>query len=228
MKHLHFASTLSLFVFSSTVFAGTVSPFYIAANAGLFQASYDVAYRDQTDIIQQNISHTVQQHGYVGGLAFGYTKILRDQYILGAEIAGNIDSHNARYESGAASAAFADNTQINHHIDLTLVPGIVLGPGISAYLKLGLSYASLQDSLTSPVGFAPTPARYNSNKNTLGFAGGLGIKKSLTDHVAIFAEGDYHDYGVVTFSNFQNFSAAYTHTARISSYGAVVGAAYQF
>lgn len=213
-------------VFSGTGLAMTNSPFYVAVDAGIFQGSMSQKYLDQTDIIQQNIAESLQQYGYTEGVAVGYSKLWCHQYLLGAELSGNIDSHSANYQSGAASTAFSDVTQINNHVDLAFVPGILLGDTVAAYAKLGISFASVQDSLFSPVGYTPVITRFQTNKNVTGFAGGLGLKKFITEKVSVFTEANYHDYGTVNFSNFQNFTANYTHSAHLYSYDVVLGAAY--
>lgn len=201
-------------------------PFYVSLNAGLFQGNFNTSYIDQTDLIQQNISQSSQQYGYTQGIAVGYSKLFRNQYLFGAELAGSLNSHQSKFASGAASAAFSDTTQINRNVDLTFVPGVLLTDTLAAYLKLGVSIASVQDTLISPVGYTPTMTRFTNNTTVTGFAAGLGVKKYVTDHVSLFAEGNYHDYGTVNFAAFQNFSANYTHTSRLYSYSILVGASY--
>lgn len=203
-------------------------PYYVAANVGIFEGAFSNTYNDLTDVIAQNISEAVQQRGYTTGLALGYSKLVRDKYFLGAELSGNVNSFNATFQSGASSTAFTDTAQIIHQFDLTFVPGILLSSTIESYLKLGVSYGVIQDTVTSPVGYTPVSTRYTSNVNTYGFAAGLGVKKFLSDTVSLFVEGNYHDYGNVSFSNFQNFSATYNHTSHIYSYAAVIGAAANF
>lgn len=215
-------------IHSSPGLAVPSSTFYVAANAGIMQVNFNQKYLDQTDIIKQNIADSVQQNNYNAGLAIGYSKLFYNQYLLGAELSGNLDSHNALYQNGAAGIAITDTTQINHHIDLTFVPGMMLSQSIAGYLKLGISFASLQDNLTSPTGFTPTIMSFNSNANATGFAGALGFKAYITDHVTLFAEGNYHDYGNVNFSNFTNFTTSYTHSAHVYAYGIALGAAYNF
>jgi opacity protein-like surface antigen len=228
MKKIQLLIGFTSIALSSIACALPQQPFYIAANAGLFQGSFDATYRDQTDTIPQNIAQTLQQHGYTEGLAIGYQKPIYNQYLLGTELSGNLDSHQASFESGAANTSFSNSTQIKNNIDLTFVPGVMLGLTVEAYLKLGLSHASLQDNLNSPVGYTPTVSRFNSNKSATGFAGGIGVKKFVTEQIAIYLESNYHDYGTVTFANFQNFTAGYTHTAHIYSYDFLLGLAYQF
>lgn len=229
MKRLwSFATVFFTFVNCSTGFAIPSSAFYVAANAGVMQVNFIQKYLDQTDIVKQNIADSVPQNDYNAGLAIGYSKLFYNQYLLGAELSGNLDSHNSLYQNGAAGISITDTTQINNHVDLTFVPGIMLSKSVAAYLKLGVSFASVQDNLTSPTGFTPTIMSFNSNTNATGFAGGLGIKAFMTDHVALFAEGNYHDYGNVNFANFTNFTATYTHSAHVYAYGIALGAAYNF
>lgn len=222
---LAFTSSLSC---TTAALAYTALPYYIAVNAGIFQGSYDVSYRDQTDNIPQNIANTTQQHGYTEGIALGYSRLFHQDYLIGAELSANLDSHNANYQSGAASSAFTDNTQINNHYDLSLIPAILLNPSLAAYIKLGISYASIEDYLISPAGYTPSMTRYVSKRTAAGLASAIGIKKFINDHIALFAEANYHDYGTVNFSDFQNFTATYTHSAHMYSYGMVLGAAYHW
>jgi len=230
MTRKHFfriaAITLTFAMASSAYAVVSNSGFYVSADAGLFQGNFNYNYIDQTDVIQQNISESVQQHGYTEGLAIGYSKLVMQQYLLGGELSGNLDSHSASFQSGASTAAFSDSIKIKNHIDLVFVPGILLTDSLACYLKLGVSSAQLQDNLTSPAGFTPTLTNYNSNKRITGFAAGLGITKYITTNFSIFAEGNYHDYGAVNFANFQNFSATYTHAAHVYSAGVVLGATY--
>lgn len=213
---------------SSTTFANTDNIYYISANAGVFRADFDNVYRDRTDIIPQNIAQTTTQHGYTGGLSVGVSHHFDQNYFLGAELTGNIDGNYASFQSGASTSAFSDAIQIRYHVDLTAVPGMMLSRTIAAYLKLGLSFAALQDNLSSPVGFTPITTTFNSNKSALGLAAGLGISKSITDHIALFTEANYHDYGSVDFGTFQNFSATYAHSTHVYSYDLVIGAVYKF
>lgn len=213
---------------SSASHAAMNSGVYVAADAGIFQASFNQRYLDQTDVIAQNIGESVQQHGYTAGLAVGYQKWICSQYFLGAELSGNLDSREATFQSGASTTAFSDSIQVRNHIDLTFVPGMLLGNSMTAYLKLGISSASINDNLSSPVGFIPTSTVYNSTRRVTGFAAGIGVSKYLTQKISLFVEANYHDYGRVSFPSFQNFSASYTHTAQIYTYGAIAGLAYHF
>lgn len=200
--------------------------FYIAAYAGIFTADFTNKYLDQTDVIPLNIVQTSMQNGYTGGLALGYTRLISPYYFIGEEFSANINSGNASFQSGASSTVFSDQVTMHSHFDLTLVPGLILSNSISAYLKLGVSYALLEDTLNSPAGFNAEAANYHRNKNVLGFAAGLGVKKSLSKHIFIFTEADFHDYGTLYFSNFQNFMSDYSHSTHVYSYEVVVGAAY--
>ena len=213
---------------SSSTFASKDNYIYVSAGLGIFQADFDANYLDQTDTIHQNFAQTALQHGYTGGIAIGYSRLLTPDYFAGAEISANLDGHNASFQSGASSSSFSDQTQIKNHVDLTFVPGMKLSHSIITYLKLGLSYASIQDHLTSPAGFTPDIITTNSNKNALGFAAGLGVARSLTENTALFVEANYHDYGSIDFSNFQNFSATYTHSAHVYSYDVMAGVSYSF
>ena len=219
--------SFGLIVFSFSIFAHDQN-FYVAADAGIFQGDFDTSYSDQTDVIAQNFQQTVAQRGYTGGLALGYSKPMLPHYFLGGEISGNYESNNATFQEGASSGAFTDKTQFNGHMDFTFVPGINLSKTISAFMKLGLSLAWIQDNLTSPVGFTPTIANYSNNLTALGFAAGLGVSKAICKKFALFTEADYHDYGTRHFQSFQNFTANYSHAAHLYSYDVLAGAAYKF
>lgn len=194
----------------------------------VFAANFNNTYLDQTDVIPQNIAQPADQRGYTAGIAAGYKHLVSQHNFLGGEVAASMNGHSATFQSGAATTAFSDTVQINSNVDLTFVPGIMLNDTISTYLKLGVSLASLQDNLTSPAGYTPTITSYNSHINAIGFAASLGVSKDLTEHTKLFTEASYHDYGTVTFTGFQNFSANYSHSAHVYSYGVVIGAAYTF
>ncbi len=202
--------------------------FYAAIQGGIFQGQFDSRYVDQTDIIPQNISTTLTQNGYTGGLAIGYTHLVNARYFANIELAGNLDGNSALYQSGAANTAFSDKIELKYHFDLTVAPGIITHSDFSPYLKLGISYASVQDNLTSPVGYDPIMMQYNTHKNKWGFVGGLGVRYSITPRVKLFAEANYHDYGTINLSAFENFSATYSHSAHLYSYGAAMGVTYIF
>jgi opacity protein-like surface antigen len=223
---------LKLFITALTLGCSSLAmathPFYLAANVGAFQGSYDQKLLDQLDIIPGDIGLTSEQHGYTGGLAIGYSKVVNQQYIVGAELSGNLDSNHAYYAEGSSAISINDTTEIKNHIDLTFVPGVLLTDTVTAYLKLGVSVASAQDSVNSPTYLTPgipTMVNYTTNKNITGFAGGVGIKKFLNDRFAVFIEGNYHDYGVINFNNVSNYSTTYSHSAHMYSYDGVVGLA---
>ncbi len=202
--------------------------FYAAIDAGIFQANFGSHYLDQSDVIPQNISESVLQNGYTGGIALGYKQWVNPRYYLGGEISAHLNSDSAIYQSGAATAAFSDTLQLNNYYDFTLVSGMISNSSFSPYLKLGLSYAVIHDNLVSPVGYTPLITSYHTNKNALGFVAGLGVTHLLSEKIALFSELNFHDYGTLNFDDFQNFTADYTHSARLRSYGVSIGAAYTF
>lgn len=218
---------LALF-FATSVFAMPNKHFYAAVDAGVFQANFATDYLDKTDVISQNISESVLQNGYTGGVALGYIQLINHHYFLGGEVSSHFNSSAANYQSGAATAAFSDTLQLYNYFDFTLVSGIVANSAFSPYLKLGLSYALIQDNLVSPLGYTPALATYHSTNNTLGFTAGLGITYPLNEKISIFSEFNFHDYGTLNFTDFQNFTADYTHSAHLCSYNLSVGAAYIF
>jgi opacity protein-like surface antigen len=219
---------IMILLFVTDAFSEPNSQFYAAVDAGIFQANFNSNYIDQTDIISQNISESVLQNGYTGGVALGYNQIFSSHYFFGGEISAHLNSDSANYQSGAATAAFSDTQKWHNYYDFTLLSGIITKSSFSPYLKLGLSYAIVPDNLNSPVGYTPTPVNYHTNKNVLGFTAGLGIKHLLTKKVFLFSELNFHDYGTIHFNDFQNFTADYTHSTHLCSYSLSVGAAYSF
>lgn len=213
---------------STSVLAAQPGHFYVTVNTGVFLGNFNSSYLDKTDTIPQSITEPLLQNGYSGGLGIGYNYLINPQYFLNGEIAVNFDSNSALFQSGAATAAFTDSAKIKHHIDFTLAPGIITNSSLFPYLKLGISYAALQDNLTSPAGYTPTMISYRQNKDVLGFVAGLGVKYALSNRIAIFSEANFHDYGTLDFPDFQNFSALYTHSAHLYTYGLNVGASYMF
>lgn len=203
--------------------AKTNNQLYAALNGGVFQGDFNATYLDQSDLIPQNISVSSLQNAYTGGLAIGFIHPINASTFLGLELLGNLDSNSALFQSGAANTAFSDTVKMRRHLDLTLVPGLINLGSYAPYLKLGLSYAAIQDSLISPVGYDPIMTAYNTNKTASGFVAALGVKHSMGEHLGLFAEVNYHDYGTINFTEFDNFTANYTHSARLYTYGLVVG-----
>ena len=232
MKKIIPALLLSAAALSSTAFANDNHYFYLGADGGIFKADFDNLYVDQTDPIPQNFEQTVTQHGYTGGVLLGYRQAIRSQYFIGGEISSNWNSGDALYQEGASNATFSNKTQINHHMDFAVVPGLKISSTVTAFMKLGLSVAWMQDNLTSqayPTGFyIPATTYYSDKKTETGFVAGLGVSKAVCKHMDLFASADYHDYGTVNFSTFQNYSAAYTHSSKVFSYDVLAGAAHRF
>lgn len=202
--------------------------FYLAAGAGVSTGDFNEKFPDQTDTIAQNISESIHQNGYAGSFAFGYSRVWNGAYLLGLEIAGEVYSNTADFEAGASSSAFSDSVKIKNDINITLVPGILLSSSLETYLKLGISRAKISDELVSPVGYNPTYQTYSDDKYVTGFAAGIGVKKFLTDHISMFAEYNYRDYGKMNFSDFNNFTATYSHSANIYNHSVLLGIAANF
>ncbi len=212
---------------STSALASSYDKFYVAVDAGIFQADFNNKYIDRTDVIPQNIEQPSIQYGYTSGIALGYSRLMSQNYFIGGQLSANFDGNNASFQSGASNTSFSDQINMSHHFDLTFVPGLVLSNSIATYLKLGISYALLEDEINSPAGFNSTiMTHYHSNENAIGFAAGLGIAKSLTDHISLFTEANYHDYGTIDYADFQNFMTTYSHSTHIYSYDVVIGAAY--
>lgn len=224
-------TTLSLGFFlisTSTTYAVPAHQFYGAIQAGVFRAQFNNKYSDQTDIIPQNITNASMQNGYSGGLTLGYTHTLNANYFVSIDLSGDLDGNSALYQSGATNTAFSDTININHHIDLSFMPGVISLSRFYPYLKIGISYASITDHLNSPVGYEPIFTDYSSHKNSLGLVLGMGVRYIVNDHLWLFVETNYHDYGSTHLTSFQNFTASYTHSAHLYSYGTLLGAAYSF
>lgn len=213
---------------SSITYAMPINQFYGAIEGGVFKAQFNNKYSDLTDLIPQNVTNASLQNGYTGGVRIGYTRLLNKLYFTGIELSGNLNGNSALYESGAATTAFSDNIQINHNLDLAFIAGIKTDSAFYPYLKIGVSYASIHDRLTSPVGYNVLITSYNINKNGYGGVMGVGVKYTINERSGLFIEANYHDYGTLNLLPFQNFSASYAHSAHIYSYAALIGASYAF
>jgi len=214
---------------SSVVLANNLSYFYGSMGAGIFTGTFDQLYAYQSPSVPnpQNITNTAYQRGYIAALGLGYHRAARRHYFYGADVTGNFDSGKALYESGA-SGPFTDKTWIAGHVDFSFVPGIALSRSVSMYVKMGLSLAMMRDRLLSYTGTSNTATNYNSDKTIVGFAGGVGISKSVTKRVDVFTEANYHDFGNESLHAFQVQTANYAGSVKINWYDAVVGAAYHF
>lgn len=228
MKKLKTLVILSSIGFSSMSFAYSANPLYVAADAGIFHANFQQTLTDQVATITTNYSGQVEQHGYNGGVAIGYSQLVKQQYLLGVELAGNLASDSASYSPGLG--AFSESTQIKRYADLTFVPGFLLNDSTALYAKIGGTYSHVQDNTSSAsyVYNTLTTNEYNTSKNILGFVAGVGVKKFFTDHLAGYAEGTYRDYGNVNFNPFANQSDTYAHKVAIDAYNFAVGVAYHF
>lgn len=211
---------------SSPLLAAHDNHWYIAASAGIFQGLFNSQYNDQSDIISQNFRQQVMQNSYTGGLAIGYSNTCWHTYFWGGELGIYGSTYHANFATGAATAAFTDTLAIKSNLDLTFIPGFFITNSLAAYGKAGLSYARINASVNSPVGLNPTFIKVNNMNNVLGLALGLGLEKSICNNTSLFIEYNYHDYGTVNFSSFQNFTAIYSHSAHIYSQSLTIGAAF--
>lgn len=212
-------------VILSPSFAFSLNNYYISGALGNFQANFNFLDKDRSDAIKQDIAESIQQNAYDVGLAIGYTQEIC-QYHIGFEFAGHYVTGSARYRSGAATAAFKDKMKIHYYLDALFVPGISITDSLIAYLKLGLSLARIEDTLSSPAGFLPVYTSYHSQSNEFGFVGGLGVKQRITPNIFIYAEYLYHDYQTAQFERFMNFSAHYSHQADASNNVVALGVSY--
>lgn len=216
-------------VFCQSTFAYVdTKPWYVSGDFSIFQGNYDLIYNDQTDIIAQNVRQTVQQNGYTAGFALGYSQTVHKDYLLGAEFVANIAANNANFASGSSTTAFSDQIKIQGYLDFVIVPGIYLTDSLAAYIKAGISLGLIKDSINSPTGYAPSYAVTNSNKNMVGAAMGIGMKKFITHQFVVFSEYQYHDYGMLNLPGFQNFTANYSHSAHVYSQAVMLGLSYLF
>lgn len=226
-KRLFLAITTIAFCQSAMAYAD-IKPWYVSADLGIFQGNYDLIYNDMVDIIPVNVRQTLQQYGYTGGLAVGYSQTFRENYLLGAEFSGNIATNNAYLASGFPGMGISDKIKIQNYFDLVAVPGIFITDSVAAYVKAGVSCAYIKDSLNSPAGYAPTYITVNSNNYNWGVALGIGLKKYITHQFAVFSEYQYHDYGTINFPGFLNFEANYSHSSHVYSQAITLGASYIF
>ena len=203
-----------------------INPWYLSLNAGIFQSHFDLEYNDLSDVIPQNIRQPVQQYAYSGGIGIGYNRVCACQYLLGSELDVNFYTYHANFASGASTTAFSDQLAIDHNVDLIFIPGLFINESTAFYAKAGLSYAHVTSHLSSPAGFTSTYVRSSSAENVFGVALGLGIKRWISMNASIFAEYFYHDYKKINFSDFQNFSATYSHTVRLNTQNIAVGINY--
>jgi len=228
MKFSSKSVLLPLLALSTCAFAQPNDQFLFSADAGIAQVDFANQYRDMTDLIVQNIAQSSQQYGYTGGLALAYSYVINSTYMLGLGLSANLNTGSANYQSGAATAAFSDNTFLRYHIDLIINPGVLLTDNLYAYLKLGVSLARIKDSLSSPAGYSPVTVITSAQQTSLGFASGVGIAKVISNHLRIFSEFNYQDYGSVNFPSFTNFTATYSHSTHVYAYALIVGASYAF
>lgn len=228
MKILNKLVVSGFLIHASVVYAIPVNQFYGALQGGIFQAQFNSKYLDQSDLIPQNISNTLIQNGYTGGVTLGYTHLINTHYFFSLELTGNLDGNSASFQSGGANTAFSDQIQINNHIDFAVIPGIITQSAFFPYIKLGVSRAVVQDNLSSPVGYDPVMTAYNSNQVIYGFLAGLGVRYWINNRSWLFIEENYHDFGTVNLPSFQNFSANYTHSAHVYSYATLIGVSYAF
>ncbi len=227
LKSMPLKKGLLLLFLSECSFAAPLShPWYIAAGAGISQGIFDSQYKDETDIIPQNTEQTLFQHAYTADLLAGYNQIICNKYILGGELSGGYYSGKAKFASGAATLAFSDKIYLNYHVDLSFTPGLFITNTTALYGKIGVAFASIKDTVNSPAGFNPVNTTTNNQNYVFGAIFGIGIKKWITDNMAVFSEYNFHDYGTTNFSNFNNFTAAYSHSAHIYSQDLMAGVAY--
>lgn len=222
-----------LFLSSGLLHAGTASfsdnqtHYFIAGNIGVLQGNFNTTYSDYTDVIAQSISESYSQQSYTGGLGLGVTKIFNHQYLIGGEVLVNFNTGDGgRYQAGANSTSFMDTTSIQNSINLIFQPGLMLATDIASYLNLGVSYAQVSDQLKSPLDSTPVYQSVNDHQWETGAVLGIGVRKYLTAQWSLFAEYNYYDYGTITFGNFLNYSAGYSHKNHITANAVNVGAAW--
>lgn len=80
MKYSFIPCCIAAITFTVTAEANA-NYYYVAANAGVFQANMKQSYLDQTDAIPQNIVQSVNQNGYTGGVWFGYRHYCNEERV---------------------------------------------------------------------------------------------------------------------------------------------------
>jgi opacity protein-like surface antigen len=219
---------LSLVAVTTTSFAANNNPyFYTSVGAGIYAGSFNNFYTDQADADPLNLTQPATQHGYIGQIAFGYSRPWLKRYFFGGALAANVENNKASFQSGASMSNFSDSVKVQYNVDVTFLPGINLSETVSSYLKVGLSYAVIQDNLSSPSSSFVTQD-YSSRRSALGIAIGLGAETSLTNNISIFTEAMYYDYGTVNFQSFLNYTATYAHSAHVYAYDVILGVSYSF
>lgn len=222
-----FISALLLLTGSAYSLSPSNKMFYLMGEGGVFQGTFNIKDIDRSDTIPQSYAGTIQQNGYTGALGIGISKIFLRSYYLGLEFSGGGMNQNATFQSGAPSSSFTDKFAMEGYCDLTFVPGLFLTPSVAAYTKVGTTWGAFSETINTPTGFDATIKNKSSTRSAFGFTASLGVKKWVTPTLAVLAEYNFRDYGTVTFPSFENFTAEYSHRARIFGQSVQVGVTYQ-
>ena len=203
---------------------------YLTANAGIFTGNFNNNYTDTTDLIPIDVAGvSVVQNGATGGIGLGYNAILADKYLLGAAIVQNFNSKQITFSTGSNGMVLSDTSSINNNLDIIIKPGIKITERFAAYLNGGLSLAYLKNNLVSLANYIlPAYTTYNNNKHLIGYVVGIGAKFDLMQHVGVFAEYNYRDYGTVSLPNFDNLTATYSRSGRITTNAVTCGLTWTF
>lgn len=203
---------------------------YVVINAGVFRGGFNNSYTDTTDVVPVNASgSSLTQNGATGGFGLGYIAILKNRYLLGAEVVQNFNSQRVRFSIGSSDTVLCDTQAIRNNLAILFKPGIKITDFFDVYLNGGLSFGYLKNRLISQLDFiGPNYETHCKSQYLAGFVLGVGARAYLCKRISIFTEYNYRDYGTAKLPNFQNLTATYTHTDRITSMALTIGSAWHF
>ncbi len=172
---------------------------------------------------------TQSQFGVGAGLGFGHSVGVNNFGYFGIELAGQYNGGNAQLtwveplhiERTGDSATLPENIEnkfeMKYQISIPIVFGVHLLSDLNLfYVKAGPSFTKITESVKSSIRFSSGEiGRFQSlpinhacsRKSMWGGLFGIGLKRSITKYVGVFAEYDYYYYGTYHISPLsQNFS----------------------
>lgn len=195
--------------------------YYGALNLGVMQATFHVNANMLDNSFPANISADIEQQAFNGGLLFGFVTPINDQFLWGVDLTVAGSTGNALLQD--ASTQISDNIASRFNIDLDLNGSVRLAQHTSAFLKFGPSATYVQDTVSSPSGFAATYVSTDRNALLAGLNLGLGIYQGFANSLFVFAEYDYHHFPTRNMPNFNNYASTYSHTISLSNNTLSVG-----
>lgn len=152
-----------------------------------------VAYKENAHIFQPgsfdaiNVSH-LSGTGLFGTLFAGYAWINGHLYLAG-EVNGNISSlaHKASNEEYVHTAFAYTRFKMNNSVGISALPGYQYSPDTLFYARLGYTSGHFKSSTTDT-------SLVNLSRRLNGFRYGVGIKRFLTDKVALRMDYSRVDY----------------------------------